>query len=126
MVNKLSHFAIHATDVERAKEFYGKIFDWDFQAYGPPDFVQIKPRGGSSAPMGAIQSRKYNVIGQDLLGFECTISVDDVEATARAVDAAGGVILMPKTVIPSVCWIIKFRDTEGNVVCAAQYDPTAR
>src|SRR5215813_5778995 len=86
MANKLSHFAIHADDVERAKQFYGKIFEWDFTGYGPPDFWQIMARGGEAVPMGAIQSRRYNVIEQKLFGFECSFAVSDVEQAVRAVE----------------------------------------
>jgi uncharacterized protein len=126
VANKLSHFAIHADDVERAKRFYSKIFEWDFKGYGPPDFWQIMARGREPVPMGAIQSRRYNVIEQELFGFECSFAVADVEQTARAVEAAGGAILMSKTAIPHVGWVIKFRDSERNVVDAVQYDRSAR
>jgi uncharacterized protein len=33
---------------------------------------------------------------------------------------------MQKAPIPGVGWIVKFLDTEGNLVCAAQYDPAAK
>jgi len=52
--------------------------------------------------------------------------VEDVDAVARAVEANGGKIAMPKTAIPSVGWVVKFLDTEGNLACAVQYDPSAR
>jgi predicted enzyme related to lactoylglutathione lyase len=126
MAHKLAHFAIHANDVERAKQFYGKVFDWDFRAYGPADFCQIEARGAGPVPIGAIESRRYNVLDRDVFGFECSISVEDVDAIAKAVEAAGGVILMKKTAIPHVGWIVKFRDTEGNVVCAVHYTSEAR
>lgn len=126
MTDKLSHFAIHAEDVGRAKKFYGAVFDWDFRSYpGADDFCQIVGRDGNPQPMGAIQSRKYNALEKDLYGFECTIVVADVDATARAVEAAGGTILMKKTAIPRVGWIIKFRDPEGNLACAMTPDHTA-
>jgi uncharacterized protein len=32
---------------------------------------------------------------------------------------------LPKTCINGVGWIIQFLDTEGNVVCAMQYDEKA-
>jgi uncharacterized protein len=42
MKNKLTHFAIHIDDVDRAKDFYGGVFEWGFSSYGPTDFLQIK------------------------------------------------------------------------------------
>jgi predicted enzyme related to lactoylglutathione lyase len=49
-----------------------------------------------------------------------------VDAAARAVEANGGKIVMPRAAIPGVGWIIKFLDTEGNLVCAVKYDPAAK
>ena len=129
MTNQLAHFAIHADDLDRARKFYGAIFGWKFQGYGGDmtDFCQIKDAGGKMLePLGAIQARKFNVAPQPVIGFECSIAVDDVDAAARAIEANGGKIVMPKTAIPGVCWIVKFLDTEGNLVCAVKYDPAAK
>jgi len=130
MANQLSHFAIHADDLERARKFYGGVFGWTFQGFGSgpmADFCQIKDAAGNLlAPLGAVQSRKFNVAPQPLYGLECSFAVDDVDATVRAVETNGGKIVMKKSAIPGVAWIVKFLDTEGNLVCAVQYDPSAR
>lgn len=129
MTNQLAHFAIHANDLDRARKFYGAIFGWKFQGYGGDmtDFCQIKDAGGKMLePLGAIQARKFNVAPQPVIGFECSIAVDDLDAAARAIEANGGKIVMPQTAIPGVCWIVKFLDTEGNLVCAVKYDPAAK
>ena len=130
MPNQLSHFAIHADDLERARKFYGGIFGWTFQRIpGVPldGFCQIRDSAGNLlAPLGAIQSRQANVAPQPVYGLECSFAVDDVDAIARAVEVNGGKIVMPKAAIPGVAWLIKFLDTEGNLICAAQYDPGAK
>jgi len=130
MPNHLSHFAIHADDVARASKFYGGVFGWKFQGFGggpTTEFCMIQDAAGQRLdPLGAIQLRKFNSAPQPMIGFECSFSVDDVDATARAVEAAGGKIVMQKAPIPSVGWVIKFLDTEGNLACAVQYDATAR
>lgn len=126
MNNRLSHFAIHTDNIDRAKNFYEQVFDWGFAAYGPPDFMQIKAdqtEGGEF--IGALQSRKYSPLPEKIIGLECTISVDNVDVIIQKVEQNGGQILMPKTAIPSVGWITKFLDTEGNLVCAMQTDPSA-
>jgi len=130
MPNQLAHFAIHADDLERARKFYGGVFGWTFQGYpGVPmdGFCRIfDAQGKELAPLGAIQSRKANVAPQPVYGLECSFAVADVDAAARAVEANGGKIVMPKAAIPGVAWIVKFLDTEGNLVCAVHYDPAAR
>ncbi len=123
-MNQLTHFDIHATDSERAKKFYEKVFDWKCNSYpGAEDFYQVSSSDG--AVIGAIAGRRYNPDTKDIYGFECSISVDDVDDTIHSVEEAGGKTLMKKTVIPGVGWIAKFLDTEGNLFCAITYDKEA-
>ncbi len=127
MDNRLSHFAIFTEDMDRAKDFYGQVFQWDFQSYGPDDFAQIKSSTGENGQLiGALQDRKYQLTPEKVIGFECSISVENVDETANLVTSSGGEILLPKTEIPHVGSLIKFRDTEGNIVCAMHYLPHIR
>ncbi len=122
MDNKLSHFAIFTEDIDRAQTFYNKVFRWGFNQYGSSDFAQINSASdGNGQLIGALQDRKYQLTDQKVIGFECSISVDSVDETADLVVDAGGKILMPKTEVPHVGWLIKFLDSEGNIVCAMQY-----
>jgi len=124
MFGTATHFAIHIDDMERAKAFYQSVFNWSYQSYGPADFLQIHTGApGASAPIGTLQSRKYSVVPAQLNGFEVSICVEDIEQVQSAVEASGGTILMPKTEIPHVGSLIKFQDTEGNLVVAMQYVP---
>jgi uncharacterized protein len=121
-MNGLTHFAINADDVPTSMAFYEKVFGWQFNAYGPPgDFYQITTPDG---PRGAIQKRRELVPGQPTIGFECTIEVADVDATARTVTEAGGRILMEKATIPGVGDLIFFADPAGNVLGAIRYAQT--
>ena len=127
MKNKLSHFAIHIDDIDRAKNFYDKVFDWGFNSYGTTDFLQIKEDKSEDAEvMGALQSRNYSSVPDKIIGFECTISVEDVDDIIERVKKGGGQILLPKTAVPTVGWLAKVLDTEGNLLCAMQYDKEAR
>lgn len=126
MKNRLTHFAIYIDDMDRAKSFYEQVFNWGFATYGPPDFLQIKADQTQNGELiGALQSRKYSPLQEKIIGLECTISVDDIDAIIQKVEQNEGQILMPKTAIPTVGWITKFLDTEGNLVCAMQTDPSA-
>lgn len=121
MANDIVHFAIHYDDGPRAKAFYENMFGWRFEPWGPPGFWLIETSPG--APVrGALQERRAPVDGDGMIGFECTVSVDDVEATARAVERNGGEVVFAPMRIEGVGTLIQFRDTERNVVCAMQYD----
>lgn len=127
MKNKMTHFAIYIDDMERAKSFYDKVFDWGFNSYGQSDFFQIKSDKTENGELiGALQSRRYSPFPDKIIGLECTIGVEDIEDITERVKNNGGQILMPKTAIPFVGWIAKFLDTEGNLICAMQYDNSAR
>lgn len=125
MPNDLAHFAIHADDCERAKKFYETVFGWRFQPWGPPGFWLIQTTPG--APVGgSLQKRQQPVAGRGMIGFECTIGVDDVRAISALVEKAGGKVTMKPFVIERVGTLIQFEDTEGNAVCAMQYEKGVR
>ncbi len=124
MSPRLTHFAINTDDVDATRAFYGSVFGWQFQDYGPPGFVQILDESGQ-APMGAIQQRRQLLDGAPTLGFECTFGVDNVDEVRERILAAGGRILMEKFTISKVGHLIAFEDPGGNAVLAMQYDVTA-
>lgn len=127
MKNKLTHFAIHIDDIERAKNFYEGVFEWGFASYGQADFLQIKSDKTEDGELiGALQSRKYSPVKEKIIGLECSIEVESLDEIVKRIENNGGKILMPKTAIPYVGWITKFLDTEGNLVCAIQYDHGAK
>lgn len=120
MPAKFRHFAINADDVQRAKMFYEAVFQWTFHPWGPPNFYQVRDAG--TGMMGALQERRDLVRGQPANTFEPSFGVEDLGATIAAVVAAGGKVVMPRTRIEGVGELIYFRDTEGNLVGAMQYD----
>jgi len=117
----LRHFAINADDVQRAKRFYEGVFGWTFDPWGPPDFYQIKNAG--SGFLGALQGRRELEPGATMRGFEVTMGVENLAATIAAIEANGGKLVMPPFRIEGVGELVFFRDPEGNLVGAMQYDP---
>lgn len=122
----LTHFALNADDVPAARAFYENVFGWTFTAWGPPGFFDIRT-GTDDDPgvQGALQQRRELIDGQRMVGVECTFAVEDVDATARAVLAAGGTILLGRFTISGVGHLIFFKDPAGNAIGAMQYDPAA-
>jgi len=124
MSNNVSHFDIQADDLKRARRFYENVFGWQFRAWGPPDFFLITT-GTKEKPgiHGALSKRREAVTGKGMIGYQCTISVESVDKTAKAVKANGGTITLPRTAIEGVGKLVEFQDTEGNLACAMQYEP---
>ena len=118
---QLAHFAINADDVDRARTFYEKVFGWKASPWGPPGFYQLEGAG----VMAALQGRRELVKGTRTVGFECTIAVDSIDKCEAAVLANGGSIALQRSVIVGVGTLMFFRDSEGNVFGAMQYDARA-
>lgn len=126
MRTNLSHFAINADDVARARRFYETAFGWRFTPWGPPGFFQIET-GDEASPgiRGALQQRREIADGVRITGYECTIEVPNIDAATEAITSIGGRILMERTTIAGVGHLIFFEDTEGNIAAAMEYDSEA-
>jgi predicted enzyme related to lactoylglutathione lyase len=122
MPNNLSFFAINADDVPRARRFYETVFGWSFEPWGPPNFYLIETGKEQVEVRGGLQERRELAPGQKMVGFECTISVANIDQAIRAIEANGGRIAAPKFHIPTVGTVAYFFDTEGNVVGLIQQE----
>ena len=121
MPNNLSRFAINADDVPRARDFYQKVFGWTFEPWGPPNFYLIETGEEKVRVVGGLlQERREIVPGDRMIGFECTITVPDLDVTMRAIESNGGKVVTSKFHIPTVGTCAYFQDTEGNVAGVMQ------
>lgn len=109
--HKINYIELGATDVARAKEFYGKVFGWKFVDYGP-DYASFDKESagidggfwkdkagepyGKSAPLIVLYSA-------------------DLKATEAAIAAAGGEIVVPPFEFPGGRRF-HFSDGVGNVL----------
>lgn len=123
MANHVSHFAINADDLNRARRFYEQVFGWQFEPWGPPGFYLIHTgTAGDVGVLGALQKRRELVPGQRTVGYECTVGVESADAAAKAAEANGGKVIMAKTLLPTVGELVWLQDSEGNIVGAMKYD----
>ena len=121
MPNNVDFFAINADDVPRARKFYEAVFNWSFEPWGPPGFYLIDTgKEPAGAIRGALHERRELAPGQKMIGFECTITVADIDQAIRAIEANGGRLAAPKSYIPTVGTCAYFFDPEGNVAAVIQ------
>ena len=126
MPNNVDFFAINADDVPRARKFYEAVFGWSFEPWGPPGFYLIDTgKEPAHAIRGALQERRELAPGQKMIGFECTITVANIDQAIRAIEANGGRLAAPKSHIPTVGTVAYFFDTEGNVAGIIQRERDA-
>jgi predicted enzyme related to lactoylglutathione lyase len=73
----------------------------------------------------SLQKRRELISGTLMTGFECTISVPDIDKAARAIEANGGKIVMPICTLAGIGRLLFFQDPEGNLAGAMEYDEKA-
>jgi predicted enzyme related to lactoylglutathione lyase len=123
MANSIVHFEIFASDVERARKFYERVFGWQFEAAGPPDFY-LFATGAAADPgltHGLLAKRSGPAAQGSLNAFRCTIGVRSIKDSMAAVESAGGKLRSAIVDIPEVGKIAELADTEDNVFCLGQY-----
>src|SRR3954468_1481558 len=93
-MGRVIHFEIHADDVDRAERFYTAVFGWGVQRYGGPGDYRLLTTGadGEEGVNGGLVKRQGPgpAPSQPVSAYVCTIAVDSIEETERAVPAAGG------------------------------------
>ena len=116
MANRVVHFEIEATDLNRAKNFYQNAFGWEMEEWGAEygDYLTVKT-GDPKKPTG-INGGIYRMNKKkELNAYSCVIAVDSIDKAMRAVKTAGGKILKEKPDdIPKVGLYMPCLDTEGN------------
>ncbi|MBM7789333.1 VOC family protein [Tenggerimyces flavus] len=122
-MNRVVHFEVHADDLDRAERFYTQVFGWTTQHWRD-DYRLLVTGTDTPGIDGAIMQRQGPAPepGQPLNCFSCSIDVEDIGATEKAVADAGGQQVLERMTIPGVGYVAYFTDTEGNVFGAYQSD----
>lgn len=107
MSNELCHFELMVSDVDKAKVFYGKIFDWKFTGSDMPGYTMIDT---GKEPGGGMMKKPDEVPGFALSVYYL---VDSIDETLKKVADAGGCMLVPKMEIPTIGWWALFTDPDG-------------
>jgi uncharacterized protein len=90
-------FDIAGPDSAKLSGFYSSIFGW-----------QIDAKGGIKTP------QLEGTLRQDPPEKIIYIGVPDITAALKAIEAAGGKTVLPRTVVPNVTTFALFTDPAGN------------
>ena len=123
-MGRVVHFEIHAEDPERTAAFYKDLFGWSITKWdGPVDYWLVSTGSDDEVGInGAILRQMGNTPGEDAgpNAFVCTIEVDDIAATEKAVADAGGEQVVARQELPGVGKFSYFHDIEGNIFGALE------
>lgn len=116
MAGRLVHFELPAEDTARAQKFYEDLFGWSFQSWEGP--VEYRMTDGLE-PGGAIY-RSQEGERDPIVYFE----TEDIDATIGRIRELGGEA-EDKMPIPTIGWMTRAKDTEGNSISLFQSDESA-
>lgn len=119
------YFEIQADDLQRASDFYGKVFGWKFEKnpHAPVEYLSIETGGNRGGLLKRPADTPPAECGTN--AYVCSIEVDDFDETAKTIVANGGKVAMEKFPVPGVCWQGYFLDTEGNTFGLFEVDEEA-
>lgn len=113
MNNPVQWFEIATKDLERAKDFYAKVFNLQFQLVEMPDsdmYMFGEPdKAGSAGCLVHSPDNKPSTDGT-IVYFSC----EDLDTELGRVEEAGGILVVPKTDIGEFGFFAHIIDTEGN------------
>ena len=105
MANHICHWDLMVSDVEKAKSFYRRVFDWKFdESY--PGYTMIDP---GKEPRGGLMAQPPGV---PMSALNTYFLVADIERTLHDAVEAGATVIVPKTEIPNVGAFAMFLDPE--------------
>jgi len=114
----LSWNELMTTDVDAAQQFYGALFGWQTEDYpGGEGYVMVKVGGEM---VGGMMAAPPECVGMPP-AWSVYVTVDDVDATARQVEALGGKLLRPPEDIPEIGRFCVLQDPQGATLCAITY-----
>ena len=111
MSNPFWHIELTTTDVEKAKAFYGEVFDWKlYTVEGPMSYIEVET---GSRPDGSIMALPDPGVP---VAWKVQVKVDDIDKTLERVKELGGKVLKEKTKVPNMGWFAAIADPQGGVL----------
>ncbi len=101
MGNPIVYFEIAGPEGDRLKSFFRKVFEWEID---DTSTIAASSTGGLRGGVREDPPDKVLYIG-----------VDDVDSVLAKVEANGGSVVVPRTVVPDVVTFALFKDPAGNL-----------
>lgn len=112
MAQPVVHFEIIARDAEATRDYYGELFEWEYDADNPVGYAVVRREDDDTGIGGGIGAAPEGYSGH----VTFYVQVADVEASLAKAESLGGTRMMgPEKVMEGV-EIGLFNDPEGNTV----------
>ncbi len=108
--HSIVHVELSAKDRKALGMFYANVFGWELKDVDEMNYTTF--RAGDCIGGGLNPVNDQNPAGT----VTVYIDTDDVTASLKAVEKAGGTVLVPESEIPNTGKFGLFRDPQGNMV----------
>jgi len=109
MANPFVHVELNTTDLSKAKDFYGKLFDWKLEdiPMGNDTYTMIKVGEGTGGGM-----MKHPMPGAPSTWLAYVL-VDDIAAATQKAKSLGATVIKDKTEVMGIGWFSIILDPTG-------------
>ena len=112
MPNAFVHVELNTTDVDKAKAFYGKLFDWTLEDVPVPGMAYTMIKVGKGTGGGIM---KHPMPGQPSFWLSY-VEVDDIAASTEKARSLGADIIKDVIEVPGAGWLSILMDPTGAVL----------
>ena len=113
------HFEIPADNVERAQEFYNRVFGWKTQSIPEMNYTIVRTAETDEKYMlkepgrinGGIMKRNVPIMRPII-----TIQVEEMQRALQKVKSAGGKTVKEPTSVGDMGIVAYVQDSEGNII----------
>jgi predicted enzyme related to lactoylglutathione lyase len=110
MANPFVHIELNTTDVDKSKDFYGKLFDWKLEDVPMGDGTTYTMIGVGEGTAGGILKNPMPGAPSMWLAY---VNVDDVAASTAKAKALGATIVRDVTEVMGMGWFSIIMDPTG-------------
>jgi predicted enzyme related to lactoylglutathione lyase len=112
MPNPFVHVELDTTDLEKAKAFYSKLFDWKLEPFpmAEGEYTMIQVGEGTGGGM-----MKHPMPGAPSMWLAYVL-VDDIESATEKAKSLGATICKEVTEVPNAGWLSIIQDPTGAVL----------
>jgi predicted enzyme related to lactoylglutathione lyase len=123
-MDRVVHFEIPVDDVERARGFYGTVFEWGIVPMDEVDYTLVLTTPvNEKGPMENRTPIEAGAINGGLMHRSSetpvpvvTIQVDSIDESLKKIEAEGGGVVKPRTSMGELGAYAYSKDSEGNVI----------
>jgi predicted enzyme related to lactoylglutathione lyase len=105
--NPFCHVELNTTDVDKAKAFYGKLFDWKLEDVPNASYTMIRVGEGTG---GGLMKNAIPGAPSFWLAY---VLVDDIEAATKKAKSLGAIVVKDVTEVMDFGWFSIIADPTG-------------